>query len=198
MGVYVYCTKPSHVATAVVEIDGVRSETEVALYRYAYKPTYAGWDAEKTNQRWRFRSGAAACASAYARSAKAVPSFGVFFDDEAAEVYAGGRGDANGAFLTNGEPEVWDDGVNTVGRVVRWVKLPKGISEGRMPLDMRLTETTVLEYQPTPQGTYWVRLADPAAGEVQPEWTLMRTIEDMYARAARFGVPIREDVKPGA
>ena len=149
-----------------------------------------GWD-DVSNARWRFRSGAAACASAYARSNKAVPSFGVFFDDEKAEVYAAGRGDANGAFLTQGEPEVWDDDVKHVGRVVRWVKLPKGVTEGQMPLDARLTETTVLEYQPTTGARYWVRLADPASGETQPEWTLMGSVEAMHTRAASFGVPIQ-------
>lgn len=113
MGVYVYVTKPSHVATAVVEINGVQSETEVALYRYAYKPS--NWD-EAFNARLRFRSGALACIAAYDRSPKAVPALGVNFDDEAGTVYAPGT---QGAFLTKGDPESWDDCAKYVGKIVR-------------------------------------------------------------------------------
>jgi hypothetical protein len=192
MGAYIYVTKPSHVATAVVEIDGVRSETEVALYRYAFKPYH--WD-ERLNARMRFSSGALACAAAYDRSGKAVPAYGVFFDDEAAEVYAAGRTDANGCFLTHGAVEVVDDTRTSRGRVVRWVRLPKGVTEGRMPLDRRLTPTTVLQVQPKPAAAlspnapaFWTRLADKATGEVQPQWTLVRTQADLERLALSYGV----------
>lgn len=126
MGVYIYCTKPSHVATAIVEIEGVETETEVALYRYAYKPSFS-WHAEKWNAEMRFASGATACAAAYARSDKSVPPFGVNFDDERMEVEP-----KSGVFLTRRSVEVYDDEVKYVGRIVRWVRLPKGV---RLPVE---------------------------------------------------------------
>jgi hypothetical protein len=128
MGVYVYVTKPSHVATAIVDIDGVESETEVALYRFAYKP-FLSFRNEHLNVEMAFRSGAVACAAAWARSGKQAPAYGVNFNDDAMQVYAAGRIDANGTFLTKGQPEVFDDYATHRGRVVRWVRLPKGITE---------------------------------------------------------------------
>jgi hypothetical protein len=128
MGAYVYVTKPSHVATAIVDIDGVESETEVALYHFAYKP-FLSFRNERLNAEIAFRSGAVACIAAYARSDKAVPAYGVNFNEGKMQVYAAGRIDANGAFLTNGRPDVLDDAAIYRGRVVRWVRLPRGITE---------------------------------------------------------------------
>lgn len=195
MGVYVYCTKPSHLATAEVElIDGSRAIVPVALYRYAYKP--GGIGSYAFNQRQRFVSGALACAQAYDRSGKEVPALGTFFDAEAGEVYAAGRNDANGVFKTGGSAEIVDDSTTQAGVIVRWVKLPKGIREGALPLDKRLTPTTVLQFEPRAlrenvgRMAYWVRLADTATGEHQPEWTLCQSSEDMDKLAARYGVPV--------
>lgn len=201
MGVYIYVTKPSHVATAVVQYrDGTQTTEQVALYRYAYKPSNNLFDGRAFNQRMRFKSGAAACAAAWDRAGKSVPVRGVFFDADEMTVCAAGRKDANGVFATGGSPEVYDDYVKTDGcRVVRWLQLPKGITEAPMPkppLDKRLTLTTVLQFTPRAlrecQGTlnYWVRLADTATGETQPEWTLVYSAEAMLEHAERYGVPL--------
>jgi hypothetical protein len=196
MGVYVYCNKPSHIALAEVELaDGTRKTAEVALYRYAYKPTHS-WDGEKLNQRWRFSSGAASCASAWARSNKVMPLVGTFFNADAGEVYAAGRSDANGLFTTGGSAEVYDDCTDNAGKVVRWVRLPKGITEGEMPapeMHERLTPSMVLQVKRGGErGAQWpafrARLADEATGETMPGWWLFSTAEQLEQHALKLGV----------
>ena len=126
MGVYIYCAHPAHIATALVEIGGEVVERQIALYRYAYKPTHSGWDAREWNAKARFRSGAAAAAAAW--GAKEVPELGASFNREDKSVQdAGGPGNG-GLFQTGRNPEVHDDWVDYPKdiKLVRWVKLPKG------------------------------------------------------------------------
>jgi hypothetical protein len=144
MGAYVYCNKPSHIATAVVEDDdGCQLTLDVALFRYAYKPVGRGaWDytADAENSRLRVASGALACLGAWRRAARSMPILGTFFDAGTLTVYAAGRTDANACFDTRNQCEVLDDDAAERGakcRVVRWVKLPKGVTEGPMPAPVR-------------------------------------------------------------
>jgi hypothetical protein len=117
MGVYLYKSKPSHVAKALVlEPDGTEAIREVALYEFAYKPY--NWDI-KANQRMHFRSGAVACEAAWARSKRELPKYGVNSSD--GEVPNGAK-----PFLAP-YPTCHDDFVKYDGaQVVRWLELPKG------------------------------------------------------------------------
>ena len=120
MGVYVYKTKPSHVATALIALDdGSQIEAEIALYQYAYKPY--NWD-DNANIRMRFSSGVVACENAYARSSKAVPQYGLTIGDEG-RVYENNPG----LFTTGGSVDIFDDYVKYSAKVVKFLKLPKGI-----------------------------------------------------------------------
>lgn len=126
MGVYIYCAHPAHVARAVIDIGGVEHEIDVALYRYAYKPSHNLFDGRARNARWRFNSGAAAAAAAW--GTREVPRWGASFSrDDKSVQDAGGPGNG-GLFLTKGDPEVYDDYVDYPKdvKLVRWLKLPKG------------------------------------------------------------------------
>lgn len=198
MGSYVYCNKPSQIASALVRLaDGSERVERVALYRYAYKPS-RGWNAQRDNNQMRVRSGAMACAAAWARAPFAMPFFGVMFDADKGEVYAAGHPGANQVFDNQGAVEVVDDEVAyaTRGTIVRWIHLPKGIREGAMPVTTaNLPATTVLHYYPAGAGGHdacWVRLYDPAQGVGQPAWTLVHNAAELQAHAARYGVPAVE------
>lgn len=198
MGAYLYVNKPSHIALAIVEhADGSRTTEPVALYRYACKP-YSGWgDNDRANQRMRFASGAAACAAAWARTDKRMPALGTMFNADSGEVYAAGRKDANGLFLTGGACEVLDDYTTSAkAKLVRWVKLPKGLKEGAMPepeMHERITRSMVLQVKRGGErGAQWpafrARLADKATGETMPGWWLFTSTEQLEAHALKLGV----------
>ena len=59
MGTYVYRVTAKRVTCS----DGKQAN----VIKYAYKPTYSGWDADKTNARWHFKSGATASDAMAAR-----------------------------------------------------------------------------------------------------------------------------------
>lgn len=129
MGAYLYRTSPSLTARAVVQMrDGSGTvECDVALYRYAYKPSYSDPD---FNRRMDFKTGVHASANAFARTGKPVPDLGMNYDDEAGEVYAlRGVECQTAVFRTRGAPAGTDDHdfCTYVGDVVSWVRLPKGI-----------------------------------------------------------------------
>ena len=121
MGVYVYKTKPSHVATALIALDdGSQIETEIALYQYAYKPY--SWD-DAANVKMRFSSGVVACENAYARSSKPVPKFGLTIGSDNCI-----HERTPSLFTTAGSVDIFDDYVKYSAKVVKFLKLPKGIS----------------------------------------------------------------------
>lgn len=120
MGVYVYKTKPSHIATALIALDdGSQIETEIALYQYAYKPY--SWD-DAANVKMRFSTGVVACENAYARSGKAVPKFGLTIASDG-QVHES----TPALFATDGSVDIFDDYVKYSAKVVKFLKLPKGI-----------------------------------------------------------------------
>jgi len=121
MGVYIYKTKPSHVARAAVRLsDGTDVVTDIALYQYAYKP-YHGFNCDGDNARMRFRSGVVAAENAYNRSGRDVPQFGLLIGEDG-RIY-----DRSPAlFLTSGSVDIYDDYVKYDGaKVLEFLKLPK-------------------------------------------------------------------------
>ena len=122
MGAYLYKTKPSEVAIALVRQGiGELVEMPIALYRYAYKP-YHGWGRE--NARMHFRSGAQACENAY--QGKEVPALGICGVSDEGRISS----EVKRPFQTKGQPCIMDDYVTYRQEleIVAWVKLPKGIS----------------------------------------------------------------------
>lgn len=129
MGIYVYKTKPSDIALADIrKADGTRETVEIALYSYAYKPTYSD---EKLNKRWHFTSGAQACENAYARSGRAVPALGVNIDGAERLIHH----DTKRPFQTKGEAAVYDDSVVYPEgvEILAWVSLPEGVTTQDAP-----------------------------------------------------------------
>lgn len=130
MGTYVYKSKPSHIARAIVRDGEVISEVEIALYSYAYKP-YMSWgsDNEARNRRMHFRSGAQACENAWKRTAREMPRLGVHINGDDLTVYL----DTRRPFLTGGDPISYDDYEKypADAEIVRWVSLPDGVSMQR-------------------------------------------------------------------
>lgn len=134
MGAYLYTTKPSATAKALIRYDDGREEVAtVALYRYAYKP-YRSFDTRAENHRMHVRSGAMANENAYRRAGREVPALGTYYTAEKGEkptVYNAAQRGANGLFQTRGLVSGEDDHsfTNYVGRVIRWLELPKGVTE---------------------------------------------------------------------
>lgn len=135
MGAYFYVTSPKLTAKARVRLaDGTEAVMPVALYRYAYKP-YGGWSDfdRKANRRMHFKFGAAACISAYARSATEVPEFGICFDEESKTLYPiTGPEPQNATFRTNGLAGGLDDydfcSYQGAPVILEYLELPKGFS----------------------------------------------------------------------
>ena len=120
MGVYIYKTKPSHIAVAIVALsDDSQIETEIALYQYAYKPYRWGGDA--ANARMRFVSGVTACESAYERSGRSVPRYGLLIGED------GCVHEEMPRVFEAGSVDIEDDYVTYSATVVKFLKLPRGI-----------------------------------------------------------------------
>lgn len=127
MSAYIYRTSPSLIATALVRrADGTVEQAEIALYKYAYKPS--NWD-QNANRRWAFRTGCVASETAYDRAGRNVPALGISFDGDANEVYAlRGTEATYKPYLTKGSVLIHDDYVQSSDvEIISWVKLPKGI-----------------------------------------------------------------------
>lgn len=126
MGVYVYKSKPSHVAKARALVNGEPAIIEIALYQYAYKPYH--WD-NRLNQQMHFRSGAVACEQAWARSNRVMPKYGVNASDDA--VQAASPAKPLNPFHVSGAACVYDDLVryDKDVQVLEWLELPKGLRQ---------------------------------------------------------------------